>query len=97
MEFKIREMEGEKRELYHVKKPDDVVRLPLCPLSAPLPLPLPLTPPTRLASAGRCNDAMRWLMLTVLARAPRQTSDPNPPARRTQETYARKQHTHAQE
>ena len=45
LEFKIREMEGEKRELYHVKKPDDVVRLPLCPLSAPLPLPFPLPLP----------------------------------------------------
>ena len=25
LEFKIREMEGQKRELYHVKKPDDAV------------------------------------------------------------------------
>jgi hypothetical protein len=26
LEFRIREMEGQQRELYHVKKPDDVVR-----------------------------------------------------------------------
>lgn len=28
LEFRIREMEGQKRELYHVKKPDDAV--PAC-------------------------------------------------------------------
>ena len=34
LEFRIREMEGQKRELYHVKKPDDAVRRPTCLSSA---------------------------------------------------------------
>ena len=27
LEFRIREMEGQQRDLYHVKKPDDAVRV----------------------------------------------------------------------